>query len=53
MARLARQRLASFGNVEVEIATFEEWNGGRRFKCPGGRVVVALDRRLGWLAPGS
>src|SRR5467141_3553415 len=32
MAALARQRLASFGNVEVETSTFEEWDdGGRRF----------------------
>src|SRR5258706_11442867 len=32
MAALARRRLASFGNVEVETSTFEEWDdGGRRF----------------------
>jgi SAM-dependent methyltransferase len=30
MAALARQRLASFGNVEVETATFEEWDDRRR-----------------------
>ena len=32
MAALARQRLVSFRNVEVENSTFEEWDdGGRRF----------------------
>ena len=32
MAAVARQRLAAFGNVEVENSTFEEWDdGGRRF----------------------
>jgi hypothetical protein len=32
MAALARHRIASFRNVEVETSTFEEWdNRGRRF----------------------
>jgi SAM-dependent methyltransferase len=50
MAALARQRLAAFGNVEVENSTFEEWDdGGRRFD-----VVVAasawhwVDPSIGW-----
>ncbi len=61
MAALARQRLATFGNVEVETSTFEEWDdGGRRFD-----VLVAasswhwVDPSLGWrrahdvLSPGG
>jgi SAM-dependent methyltransferase len=50
MVELARARLAELGNVQVEIATFEEWNdGGRRFD-----VVVAaaswhwVDPSIGW-----
>jgi SAM-dependent methyltransferase len=50
MAALARQRLAAFGNVEVENAAFEEWDdGGRRFD-----VLVAaaawhwVDPSIGW-----
>jgi SAM-dependent methyltransferase len=50
MAALARQRLAAFGNVEVEKSTFEEWDdGGRRFD-----VLVAasawhwVDPSIGW-----
>ena len=50
MAALARQRLAAFGNVEVENSTFEEWDdGGRRFD-----VLVAasawhwVDPSIGW-----
>ena len=32
LAALARQRLAAFGNVNVESSTFENWNDhGRRF----------------------
>src|SRR6266508_4466445 len=32
MAALARQRLATFPNVAVEISSFEQWNDrGRRF----------------------
>src|SRR5262245_30290230 len=32
MAALARQRLATFGNVTIETSTFEEWDDhGRRF----------------------
>ncbi|RKS71042.1 methyltransferase family protein [Actinomadura pelletieri DSM 43383] len=50
MAALARQRLATFGNVEVEKSTFEKWNDhGRRFD-----VLVAasawrwVDPSIGW-----
>jgi SAM-dependent methyltransferase len=50
MAALARRQLAAFGNVEVEISTFEEWDdGGRRFD-----VLVAasawhwVDPSIGW-----
>jgi SAM-dependent methyltransferase len=50
MAALARQRLASFRNVEVEDSTFEQWDdGGRRFD-----VLVAasawhwVDPSVGW-----
>ena len=50
MAALARQRLAAFGNVDVEMAKFEEWNDrGRLFD-----VVVAasswhwVDPSAGW-----
>jgi SAM-dependent methyltransferase len=50
MAALARERLAAFGNVEVETSAFEEWdNGGRRFD-----VLVAasawhwVDPSAGW-----
>jgi trans-aconitate methyltransferase len=50
MAALARQRLAAFGNVEVENAAFEQWDDrGRRFD-----VLVAasswhwVDPAVGW-----
>ncbi|MEU9519763.1 methyltransferase domain-containing protein [Streptomyces sp. NPDC048224] len=50
MAALARRKLASLRNVEVETSTFEEWDGGgRRFD-----VVVAasswhwVDPPTGW-----
>ncbi|HEX3782826.1 MAG TPA: methyltransferase domain-containing protein [Pseudonocardiaceae bacterium] len=50
LAALARQRIATFGNVEVETATFEEWEDhGRRFD-----VLVAasswhwVDPLIGW-----
>jgi SAM-dependent methyltransferase len=50
MAAIARPRLAAFGNVEVENATFEEWDAGeRRFD-----VLVAasswhwVDPSVGW-----
>ena len=50
MAALARQRLATFRNVEVETSTFEEWDDrGRRF-----HVLVAasawhwVDPSIGW-----
>jgi SAM-dependent methyltransferase len=50
MAARARQRLAAFGNVEVETSAFEEWDdGGRRFD-----VLVAasawhwVDPSVGW-----
>ncbi len=50
MAALARERLAAFPNVDVETASFEEWDdGGRRFD-----VLVAasswhwVDPSIGW-----
>jgi SAM-dependent methyltransferase len=50
MAALARQRIATFRNVEVEKSTFEEWDDrGRRFD-----VLVAasawhwVDPSVGW-----
>ena len=50
MAALARQRLTSFHNVEVETSRFEEWDdGGRRFD-----VLVAasawhwVEPSVGW-----
>jgi SAM-dependent methyltransferase len=50
MAAVARQRLAAFGNVEVENSTFEQWDdGGRRFD-----ILVAasawhwVDPSTGW-----
>ncbi len=50
MAALARQRLASFGNVTVETSTLEEWDDrGARFE-----VLVAasawhwVDPSIGW-----
>lgn len=50
MVVLGRQRLAVFGNVEVETSTFEEWDDrGRRFD-----VLVAasawhwVDLSIGW-----
>lgn len=50
MAALARQRIASFRNVDVETSTFEEWDDrGRRFD-----VLVAasswhwVDPSIGW-----
>ena len=61
MAALARQRLATFGNVRVETSTFEQWDDrGRRFD-----VLVAasawhwVDPSIGWrrahdvLSPGG
>ena len=61
LAALARQRLAAFGNVNVESSTFENWNDrGRRFD-----VLVAasswhwVDPAAGWpkardvLSPGG
>ncbi|MFF8478678.1 methyltransferase domain-containing protein [Streptomyces sp. NPDC015414] len=50
MAALARQRIASFRNVEVETSTFEEWDDrGRRFDA----LVAAsswhwVDPSIGW-----
>ena len=50
MAALARRRLASFRNVEVETAKFEEWDDrGRRFDA----LVAAsswhwVDPSIGW-----
>jgi SAM-dependent methyltransferase len=50
MAALARQRLATFGNVEIETSTFEEWDDrGARFDL----VVSAsawhwVDPSIGW-----
>jgi SAM-dependent methyltransferase len=50
MAEVARERLATFGNVTVEASTFETWNDrGRRFD-----VLVAasswhwVDPAVGW-----
>ncbi|WP_371642675.1 class I SAM-dependent methyltransferase [Streptomyces mirabilis] len=49
-AALARQRIASFRNVEVETSTFEEWDDrGRRFDA----LVAAsswhwVDPSIGW-----
>ena len=50
MAALARQRLATFGNVDVETSMFEDWDDrGRRFD-----VLVAasawhwIDPSVGW-----
>lgn len=50
MAALARQRVAAFDNIDVEISTFEEWDDrGRRFD-----VLVAasswhwVDPSAGW-----
>jgi SAM-dependent methyltransferase len=50
MAALARQRLAAFGDVDVETSTFEQWDDrGRRFD-----VLVAasswhwVDPSIGW-----
>ena len=50
MAGLARERLATFGNVTVETSTFEDWDDcGRRFD-----VLVAasawhwVDPAIGW-----
>jgi SAM-dependent methyltransferase len=50
MAALARQRLAAFRSVAIEMSTFEEWNDrGRRFD-----VLVAaaawhwVDPSIGW-----
>ena len=50
MAALARQRLSTFGNVDVETSTFEDWDDhGRRFD-----VLVAasawhwVDPSIGW-----
>jgi SAM-dependent methyltransferase len=50
LAALARQRLATFGNVTVETSTFEDWDDrGRRFD-----VLVAasawhwVDPAIGW-----
>jgi SAM-dependent methyltransferase len=50
MAALARQRLASFDNVQVETSTFEEWDDqGRRFDL----LLAAaswhwVDPSIGW-----
>jgi SAM-dependent methyltransferase len=50
MATLARQRTATFGNVDVEESTFEDWDDrGRRFDL----LVAAsawhwVDPTLGW-----
>jgi SAM-dependent methyltransferase len=46
MVELARDRLAELGNVQVEMATFEEWNdSGRRFD------VVAAASSWHWVDP--
>jgi protein-L-isoaspartate O-methyltransferase len=55
MAALARRRLATFRNVDIEMSTFEEWDDrGRRFD-----VLVAasawhwVDPWVGWQRPGG
>jgi SAM-dependent methyltransferase len=50
MAELARQRLASFGNVEVETAAFEEWDDrGRRFDLLAAAAAWHwVDPAIGW-----
>ncbi|MEU4671743.1 class I SAM-dependent methyltransferase [Amycolatopsis sp. NPDC023774] len=61
LAALARRRITTFGNVEVETSTFEEWDDrGRRFDA----LVAAsswhwVDPSIGWqraydvLSPGG
>jgi SAM-dependent methyltransferase len=46
MAALARRRIASFGNVDIETAAFEEWDDrGRRFD------VLAAASSWHWVDP--
>ena len=46
MAELARQRLTDFGNVTIEVSTFEEWDGrGARFD------VIAAASSWHWIDP--
>jgi SAM-dependent methyltransferase len=48
MAALARQRIATFGNVDVETSTFEEWDDrGRRFD------VLAAASAWHWVDPST
>src|SRR5258707_4044159 len=52
MAALARQRLASFGNVEVETSTFEEWDdGGRRLDVLVAAAAWHWVGPAGWWGP--
>ena len=50
MAALARQRLSSFANVEVETSPFETWDdGGRRFDVLVGAASWHwVDPSVGW-----
>jgi SAM-dependent methyltransferase len=50
MAELARQRLAIFPNVEVEVSRFEDWDdGGRRFDALAAAAAWHwVDPAIGW-----
>jgi SAM-dependent methyltransferase len=50
MAALARQRLASFGNVKVETSTFEAWEyrGGRFDVLVAASAWHWVDPSIGW-----
>jgi SAM-dependent methyltransferase len=50
MAALARQRLATFGNVDVETSTFEEWDdrGGRFNVLVAASAWHWVDPSIGW-----
>jgi SAM-dependent methyltransferase len=50
MAALARQRLASYGNVNIEMSTFEEWDdrGGRFDVLVAASAWHWIDSSIGW-----
>jgi SAM-dependent methyltransferase len=50
MAALARQRLASYGNVNIEMSTFEEWDdrGGRFDVLVAASAWHWVDPSIGW-----
>jgi SAM-dependent methyltransferase len=50
MAAVARQRLATFGNVNVETSTFEEWDdrGGRFHVLVAASAWHWVDPSIGW-----